>query len=265
MGSTSVAFTALLLSFNLLFFTLVSSTSCPSPPLNPEHCSCNDQSPPPPHVPGYPSSPPPSPKVPPPPYPSYSSPPPPPTPHVASPPPPTPSYSSPPPPTPHVASPPPPTPSYSSPPPPTPHPSYPSPPPPSPPTPTPSYPSPPPPTPSYPSPPPPTPIYSSPPPPSPKPCPPTTPSSSPTKCPKDTLKLGVCVDLLKGLLGIVIGQPPTTPCCSLIGDLVDLEAAVCLCTTIKASLLGINLNLPINLSLVLNHCGKNVPQGFQCP
>ncbi|EEF29088.1 14 kDa proline-rich protein DC2.15 [Ricinus communis] len=112
-----------------------------------------------------------------------------------------------------------------------------------------------------------------PPPPSPKPelskphpsYPSPVPSSKPTKCPKDTLKLGVCVDLLKDLLSVTIGKPPKTPCCSLIGDLVDLEAAVCLCTSIKASLLGINLNLPVDLSLVLNYCGKKVPEGFQCP
>ncbi|XP_037492276.1 14 kDa proline-rich protein DC2.15 [Jatropha curcas] len=99
--------------------------------------------------------------------------------------------------------------------------------------------------------------------PSPKPNNPT-PSPSHGACPRDTLKLGVCVDLLKDLLSVTIGTPPKTPCCSLLGDLVDLEAAVCLCTTIKASLLGINLNLPIDLSLLLNYCGKKVPQGFQC-
>ncbi|XP_050230156.1 lipid transfer protein EARLI 1-like [Mercurialis annua] len=84
------------------------------------------------------------------------------------------------------------------------------------------------------------------------------------KCPRNTLELGVCANLLKSLLGVTIGTPPHTPCCSLIGDLVDLEAAVCLCTTIKASLLGIDLTLPIDLTLLLNYCGKQVPEGFQC-
>ncbi|KAL1201700.1 putative lipid-binding protein AIR1B [Cardamine amara subsp. amara] len=59
--------------------------------------------------------------------------------------------------------------------------------------------------------------------------------------------------------------PPMTPCCSLIEGLVDLEAAVCLCTALKASVLGINLNLPINLSLLLNVCSRKAPRGFQCP
>ncbi|KAL3849090.1 hypothetical protein ACJIZ3_010972 [Penstemon smallii] len=86
----------------------------------------------------------------------------------------------------------------------------------------------------------------------------------PATCSIDTLKLGVCANLLNDLVQLVIGTPPTTPCCSLIGNLVDLEAAVCLCTAIKANVLGINLNVPLSLSLLLNNCGKKVPSGFQC-
>ncbi|CAI0490520.1 unnamed protein product [Linum tenue] len=84
------------------------------------------------------------------------------------------------------------------------------------------------------------------------------------KCPKDTLKLGVCANLLNDLVHLVVGTPATTPCCSLLGDLVDLEAAVCLCTALKANVLGLNLNVPIALSLLLNVCGKTAPEGFQC-
>jgi hypothetical protein len=80
----------------------------------------------------------------------------------------------------------------------------------------------------------------------------------------DALKLGVCANVL-GLLNVTLGSPPVQPCCSLIQGLVDLEAAVCLCTALRLTLLGINLNLPINLSLVLNNCGRNAPSGFQCP
>ncbi|XP_057952513.1 14 kDa proline-rich protein DC2.15-like [Malania oleifera] len=83
-------------------------------------------------------------------------------------------------------------------------------------------------------------------------------------CPSNTLNLGVCANLLNGLLGIIIGTPPTAPCCSLIAGLVDLEAAVCLCTAIKANLLGINLNIPVSLSLLLNACGRTAPSGFTC-
>ncbi|OAY56691.1 lipid transfer protein EARLI 1 [Manihot esculenta] len=98
-------------------------------------------------------------------------------------------------------------------------------------------------------------------PPSPKPTP--TPSP-PGKCPRDALKLGVCAKVLGSLLNITIGKPPVKPCCSLIQDLVDLEAAVCLCTAIKANVLGLNLNVPLSLSLLLNVCSKKVPSGFQC-
>ncbi|OAY60008.1 14 kDa proline-rich protein DC2.15 [Manihot esculenta] len=79
-------------------------------------------------------------------------------------------------------------------------------------------------------------------------------------CPVDALKFKVCANVL-GLIKI----PPEAPCCSLIANLVDLEAALCLCTAIKANVLGINLNIPVDLSLVLNKCGKKVPEGFQFP
>ncbi|XP_060211108.1 14 kDa proline-rich protein DC2.15-like [Lycium barbarum] len=99
--------------------------------------------------------------------------------------------------------------------------------------------------------------------PTPKPCPP--PPSKEGKCPTDALKLGVCANVLNGLLNVTLGTPPVTPCCSLIENLVDLEAAVCLCTALKANILGINLNLPISLNLLLNVCSKKAPKGFTCP
>ncbi|KAJ6947041.1 hypothetical protein NC651_001668 [Populus alba x Populus x berolinensis] len=103
---------------------------------------------------------------------------------------------------------------------------------------------------------------SCPPPPKPKPTPAPNPSGG--KCPKDALKLGVCADLLGSLLNVTVGTPPVKPCCSVIQGLLDLEAAVCLCTAIKANILGINLNIPVSLSLLLNVCGKKVPKDFQC-
>ncbi|GMN32724.1 hypothetical protein TIFTF001_003826 [Ficus carica] len=84
------------------------------------------------------------------------------------------------------------------------------------------------------------------------------------KCPRDALKLGVCADVLKGAVGTVVGSPPDVPCCSVLDGLLDLEAAVCLCTAIKANILGINLNIPISLSLLISTCSKNNPSGFQC-
>ncbi|KAL6645318.1 hypothetical protein ACP70R_016926 [Stipagrostis hirtigluma subsp. patula] len=94
-------------------------------------------------------------------------------------------------------------------------------------------------------------------------CPPPPASPAVKTCPRDALKLGVCANVL-GLIKAKVGVPPTEPCCPLLDGLVDLEAAVCLCTALKANILGIHLNLPIDLSLVLNHCGKDVPYGFHC-
>ena len=91
----------------------------------------------------------------------------------------------------------------------------------------------------------------------------TTTPWSPSGCSLDLLKLGVCADVL-GLIKAQVGTPPALPCCSLLEGLVDLEAAVCLCTAVKANVLGIQLNLPINLSLILNYCGKSLPAGFLC-
>ncbi|CAI0483390.1 unnamed protein product [Linum tenue] len=79
------------------------------------------------------------------------------------------------------------------------------------------------------------------------------------------IKLGVCADVLANLLNLKLGSPPVQPCCSLINGLVDVEAAVCLCTAIKANILGINLNVPVSLSLLLNVCNQKLPSGFQCP
>ena len=95
---------------------------------------------------------------------------------------------------------------------------------------------------------------------------PSTPTPTPAsrgRCPRDALKLGVCANVL-GLVKAKIGSPPYLPCCSLLDGLVDLEAAVCLCTAIKANILGIKLNLPIDLSLILNNCGKSCPNDFHC-
>ncbi|WMV30732.1 hypothetical protein MTR67_024117 [Solanum verrucosum] len=44
-------------------------------------------------------------------------------------------------------------------------------------------------------------------------------------------------------LNVVIGSPPVSPCCSHISGLADIEAALCLCTAIKANVLRINLNV----------------------
>ncbi|KAG8647390.1 36.4 kDa proline-rich protein [Manihot esculenta] len=101
-----------------------------------------------------------------------------------------------------------------------------------------------------------------PPPPPPVPCPP--PPSKPETCPIDTLKLGACVDILGGLVHIVIGSSAKDACCPVLQGLADLDAALCLCTTIKAKLLNINIIIPIALEVLVD-CGKTPPLGFKCP
>ncbi|XP_047329466.1 14 kDa proline-rich protein DC2.15-like [Impatiens glandulifera] len=90
-------------------------------------------------------------------------------------------------------------------------------------------------------------------------------SLAPHTCPmEDTLKLGVCDDFLGRLIGVIIEYPPNTSCCALINGLVDLEAAICLCTAIKENVLGINHNVPASLNLLLYACGKKTPPDFNC-
>lgn len=81
-------------------------------------------------------------------------------------------------------------------------------------------------------------------------------------CPVDTLKLNGCVDLLGGLVHLNIGKATST-CCPLLEGLAGVDAALCLCTTIKAKLLNINVALPIALELLIS-CGKTPPSGFTC-
>ncbi len=93
--------------------------------------------------------------------------------------------------------------------------------------------------------------------------PPSVPEK-PAQCPKDTLKFGVCGSWL-GLVTEVIGTKPSEECCTLVKGLADLEAALCLCTAIKDNVLGIvKLKVPVALSLLVNACGKKVPEGFVC-
>ncbi|CAL4968965.1 unnamed protein product [Urochloa decumbens] len=97
------------------------------------------------------------------------------------------------------------------------------------------------------------------------PTPPVVPTpSGGGSCPINALKLNVCANVLN-LLKLSIPIVGNDKCCPLLQGLVDLDAAVCLCTAIKANILGINLNVPIDLSLLLNHCGKVCPADFICP
>jgi hypothetical protein len=81
----------------------------------------------------------------------------------------------------------------------------------------------------------------------------------------DTLKLLSCVDVLNGLVHAVLGSSASDTCCPLLSGVADLDAALCLCTTIKIKALNISLVLPIAIEVLVNQCGKNVPDDFQCP
>uniref|UniRef100_A0A0D9W9C4 Bifunctional inhibitor/plant lipid transfer protein/seed storage helical domain-containing protein n=1 Tax=Leersia perrieri TaxID=77586 RepID=A0A0D9W9C4_9ORYZ len=117
-----------------------------------------------------------------------------------------------------------------------------------------------------PTPPPPPPAKPKPPPCPPPPYTPSTPSTPSTgKCPINTLKLLACVDALNGLVHAVVGAKAGDACCPLLSGVADLDAALCLCTTIKAKALGVSLVLPVAISVLVNECGKHVPSDFQCP
>ncbi|KAM7259113.1 hypothetical protein ACFE04_014854 [Oxalis oulophora] len=92
---------------------------------------------------------------------------------------------------------------------------------------------------------------------------PFPPITQPT-CPIDALKLGLCVDVLGGLVHIGLGDPVQNVCCPVLGGLLELEAAVCLCTTIRIKLLNLNIFIPLALQALIT-CGKTPPPGFVCP
>eukprot|EP01018_Ginkgo_biloba_P016374 Gb_09669 [translate_table: standard] len=93
---------------------------------------------------------------------------------------------------------------------------------------------------------------------------PGTPSGGGKSCPIDALKLGACVDLLGGLVHVGIGDPVVNQCCPVVQGVLGLEAALCLCTTIRAKVLNLNIYLPLALELLVS-CGVKPPAGFKCP
>lgn len=74
---------------------------------------------------------------------------------------------------------------------------------------------------------------------------------SPPNCPD----LSVCLNIL---------SPQEESCCPLIDGLIDLEAAVCLCARIKATIIGIPIDLTALVILILNNCGKSMPPNYSC-
>ncbi|EMS59477.1 Cortical cell-delineating protein [Triticum urartu] len=97
------------------------------------------------------------------------------------------------------------------------------------------------------------------------PTPPIAPTpSNGGSCPINPLKITVCSNVLL-LLKLRINVLETEQCCPLLSGLADLDAAVCVCTAIKANLLGlIDVDIPVDLTLLLNHCNKTYPSRFTC-
>ncbi|KAL1547956.1 36.4 kDa proline-rich protein-like [Salvia divinorum] len=94
-------------------------------------------------------------------------------------------------------------------------------------------------------------------------CPTPTTGGKGATCPIDTLKLGACVDLLGGLVHVVLGDPAVNECCPVISGLAEVEAAACLCTTLKVKALSLEIFVPLALELLVT-CGKTPPPGYTC-
>nr|XP_034604696.1 cortical cell-delineating protein-like [Setaria viridis]TKW04154.1 hypothetical protein SEVIR_7G090500v2 [Setaria viridis] len=104
--------------------------------------------------------------------------------------------------------------------------------------------------------------------------PPPPPAAGNGTCPTNALGLRVCANLLNGLVRANLGLGPLVPaagdqqCCPLLGGLVGLDAAACLCAAIRNNAIPgiINFFVPLGLGLLLNHCGNTtVPAGVSCP
>ncbi|PKA48435.1 36.4 kDa proline-rich protein [Apostasia shenzhenica] len=85
----------------------------------------------------------------------------------------------------------------------------------------------------------------------------------PVKCSLDILKLGLCLDVLGGLIHVGLA-PVESYCCPVLEGLLELEAAACLCTAINLKVLNLNIYIPLALQ-VLIACGKDPPPGYLCP
>ncbi|XP_074266299.1 cortical cell-delineating protein-like [Silene latifolia] len=93
------------------------------------------------------------------------------------------------------------------------------------------------------------------------PLPPSCPTPADGKCPNDALKIAACTEVLMAM------EERKSECCSLLDGLVGVDASLCLCTRLKAALLGFPvLNLSISSALLPNLCGKgDLNTRFQCP
>ncbi|CAA6674339.1 unnamed protein product [Spirodela intermedia] len=84
------------------------------------------------------------------------------------------------------------------------------------------------------------------------------------RCLIDAVGLRICAPVLFALRVTRI-RPPRGACCALIDRLSNEQAAVCLCFAASNSFLGLNLQIPEDVALLLNFCGRPVPAGLSCP
>ncbi|URD97977.1 AAI [Musa troglodytarum] len=89
-------------------------------------------------------------------------------------------------------------------------------------------------------------------------------TSPPATCSLDILKLGLCLDVLGGLVHVGLGKPAENVCCPVLQGLLELEAATCLCTAIKLRLLDLDIYIPLALQVLIT-CGKDPAPGYLCP
>ncbi|KAJ4705553.1 14 kDa proline-rich protein DC2.15 [Melia azedarach] len=84
-------------------------------------------------------------------------------------------------------------------------------------------------------------------------------------CGGNFVELDVCVDVFRALSR---GNTPSKNyCCSLVGNLVQLEAnGACLCTALEVNVLDvIKREIPAaSLSLLFEYCWSELPPDFQC-
>ncbi|CAL9147362.1 unnamed protein product [Musa hybrid cultivar] len=91
-------------------------------------------------------------------------------------------------------------------------------------------------------------------------CPP--PPAPAKQCPVEAVKFGACLYILGS--PVHIGDPAVT-CCPIVEGLEGLEAALCVCTTIKGMFMGMDFLFPLAIQLLVTGCGKSIPPGYTCP
>jgi len=95
-------------------------------------------------------------------------------------------------------------------------------------------------------------------------------NSSTSKCTMDMVRLGVCLNVLNGLVDVKVGRPTREECCSVIDHVLALDVAACVCLNVGVGLLYniVKVDIPLKVNVLLNTCrrdkGDRVPKKYQC-